>query len=369
MDLALNDDQIELQETARRYASARFADSPRPEDATWAEIAELGWLGLAVPEELGGVGATPFDTAVVFEELGRVAASPLLFDTGVLAPHVLLAVGTDWAIELAAALVDGTARAAVVISHLFGALPSDRVTAAIVTGSVNDRRLNGTAPAVADADLATHLVVLASTGDGSNGDADDGGVFCAAIDTAARGLSIEPRHGFVPDHFSIGLADVAVPDTAAVAPAGAVRSAILAATPLLCAYQVGSAQQAFEMSVDYSRERVQFGKPIGTFQRVQDHIIDLVNNLDSARWANNHALWANSSRDDAMAVHVAKAVTAQAHIDACTSAHEVHAGIGADLQYGLARHTFASRSLYTRLGDPSWHRRAIAAQLRERVGA
>jgi alkylation response protein AidB-like acyl-CoA dehydrogenase len=221
------------------------------------------------------------------------------------------------------------------------------------------RGISGTAAAYADADLATHVVVLAPRGDE---------VLCVALPTDADGVSIEPRHGFVPDHFSVALGEVALPDTASVVRVGDLRAAILAATPLLCAYQVGSAQRVFELSVDYSRERVQFGKPIGTFQRVQDHIIDLVNDLDSARWATNHALWAHSTRADEMAVHVAKAVTAQAHLDACTSAHEVHAGIGADLQYGLARHTFASRSLYTRLGDPAWHRRAVAARLRAQVG-
>jgi hypothetical protein len=63
------------------------------------------------------------------------------------------------------------------------------------------------------------------------------------------------------------------------------------------------------------------------------------------------------------AIHVAKAATAEGHYQACTSSHEVHAGIGADLQYGLAVHTFASRTLYSYLGDPAWHRRQLATVL------
>jgi len=122
------------------------------------------------------------------------------------------------------------------------------------------------------------------------------------------------------------------------------------------------------MSVAYSGERMQFGKAIGTFQRVQDHIIDLINATESARWATHYAVWRtdaadSSAHDIATAVHVAKSVTATSHVDACTSAHEVHAGIGVDLQYPLPRHTHASRSLYSYLGDPRWHRRRLTVEL------
>jgi alkylation response protein AidB-like acyl-CoA dehydrogenase len=72
---------------------------------------------------------------------------------------------------------------------------------------------------------------------------------------------------------------------------------------------------------------------------------------------------ASTAHEVAAAVHVAKSTTATAHVDACTAAHEVHAGIGVDLQYHLARHTHASRSLYSYLGDPRWHRRRLTVEL------
>jgi alkylation response protein AidB-like acyl-CoA dehydrogenase len=148
----------------------------------------------------------------------------------------------------------------------------------------------------------------------------------------------------------------------------AVADAVLRSVPVNCAYQVGSCMSVYEMTVEYSRQRVQFGKPIGTFQRVQDHVIDLANNMDSARWTTYFALnkldHENEGALPRAEIHTAKAVTAEGHYLACTSAHEVHAGIGSDLQYGLAVHTFASRSLYPYLGDPAWHRRGLAAALR-----
>ena len=142
------------------------------------------------------------------------------------------------------------------------------------------------------------------------------------------------------------------------------EQAVAAAIPLLCAYQVGGSQQVYEMSVDYSRTRIQFGTPIGRFQRVQDHIINLVNELDSARWTTYEALWKlDSEREAADSIHLAKTVSSAAYYNACNHAHEVHAGVGSTTEYGLTLHTTASRTLYQFLGDPKFHRRRLADAL------
>jgi alkylation response protein AidB-like acyl-CoA dehydrogenase len=353
VDLALTEDQTDLRRAARRFATDGAGDGAPLDARAWHAIAELGWPAMAVPESHGGSGASVMDTAVVFEELGRVAASTLVFDTAVLAPAILHALDAPWAHDALGAVAAGEYRVAVVVADDIG-LPSDRATR--MSFAAGAGRASGTAAFVRDAPSVTHYLALAAGGDG---------VACALVEATASGIRTTELVGLVPHHFQVELSDVAVTGAVAVAVEDLSR-AMLATVPVLCAYQVGSCQTAFELSVDYSRERVQFGKPIGTFQRVQDHIIELINGTDSARWVTNHAVWSTESHDDfTMAVHVAKAVTAEAHVAACTSAHEVHAGIGADLQYGLARHTFASRSLYSRLGDPAWHRRRIAERLRE----
>ena len=127
---------------------------------------------------------------------------------------------------------------------------------------------------------------------------------------------------------------------------------------------VGGCQAVFEMSVTHSQLRVQFGVPIGKFQRVQDHIIRLVNHLDAARWTTNEALWKlDTDRPAAAAVHMAKAVSSEAYLEACNAAHEVHAGQGSLIEYGLAAHTQMSRTLFAFLGDPRWHKRRMADAL------
>ncbi len=118
------------------------------------------------------------------------------------------------------------------------------------------------------------------------------------------------------------------------------------------------------MSVEYSRTRIQFGQPIGRFQRVQDHIINLVNQLDSARWTTNEALWKlDTGRPAAASVHLAKVVTSTAYHMACLHAHEVHAGTGATMEYGLVLHTRMSRTLLDYLGGPDFHRQRLADAL------
>ena len=336
MELTLDSDQRELQQSARRFVT----DHPEGE---WSRLAELGWLGLAIPERHGGAGASRSDMAVIFEELGRAAVPGPIFASAVLAVDVISALVPAWCDEMLPLIASGGARVAVIADGLL------RPGSGPVLG--DDGRWSGTVDVLAADDRCTHYLILT-----------DG--HCALVDAAP--VSIDRFHGFVPE--AITATFTSAPARTQSIDASAARAAILRATPILCAYQVGSCQAVFEMSVAYSGERMQFGKPIGTFQRVQDHIIDLVNVTESARWATNHAVWRTdaadaSAHDIATAVHVSKPVTATSHIDACTSAHEVHAGIGVDLQYTLARHTHASRSLYSYLGDPRWHRRRLTVEL------
>jgi alkylation response protein AidB-like acyl-CoA dehydrogenase len=141
----------------------------------------------------------------------------------------------------------------------------------------------------------------------------------------------------------------------------ALETAALQAIPILCAYQVGSCQAVFDMAVAYSRTRVQFGQPIGRFQRVQDHIIGMVNQLDGARWTTYEALWKlDTGRPAAASVHLAKAVTSEAYLKVCDGAHEVHAGVGVIREYGLTLHTTLAHPLSSARRCPL-HRRIADA--------
>jgi len=123
----------------------------------------------------------------------------------------------------------------------------------------------------------------------------------------------------------------------------------------------GAARRAFEMAVEYAKERRQFGQPIGRFQHVQNHIIQLVNHLDAARWTTYEALWRRDAGKPGadVAAHLAKAVASDGYVQAVNYSHEVHAGIGVMNEYGLTLYTRLSRSLYHWLGSPRYHRRKL----------
>jgi alkylation response protein AidB-like acyl-CoA dehydrogenase len=126
------------------------------------------------------------------------------------------------------------------------------------------------------------------------------------------------------------------------------------------AYSVGGCMRVLEMSRAYCDQRVQFGQPIGRFQRVQDHVIRILNLTDQARWGLYEALWRTDEGLPAIAsTHLAKAAASEGYWESANAAHEVHAGIGSDPLFGLAAYTRMARTLLYFLGSPRWHKRQM----------
>jgi alkylation response protein AidB-like acyl-CoA dehydrogenase len=225
-------------------------------------------------------------------------------------------------------------------------------------------RLDGTKLFVSDATSATQIVVAVRTGDAP------GDVSLLLVDADAPGVRVRRLPGFLSWQCDVTFDGVEVEASALLGGRehqgwAALERALLRAWPVLCSYMVGGCQAVFDMSVAHSQVRVQFGVPIGKFQRVQDHVIRLVNHLDAARWTTAEALWKlDTGRPDAAAaVHMAKAVSSEGYLEACNAAHEVHAGQGSLIEYGLAAHTQMSRTLFAYLGDPRWHKRRMTDAL------
>jgi len=372
MDLSLNDHQRMLEQSVRGFMERR---SPRSkivalqrselgyEPETWKTIAELGWLGLLIPEPYGGGGGSLTDAAVLFEEFGRGPLPGPFFSSGVLSALVLLEAGSEQQRRrYLPAIASGENIFSVAITEPARSWGPQGI--ALTAERQGERyRLNGVKLFVSDAVAASHLIVAVRTGPALNATS------LLLVDKNLKGVSARLLPGFISWQAEVAFDNVEIPADGLLATReregwAALTRAMERALPILCAYQVGSSQAIFEMSVEYSQTRVQFGVPIGRFQRVQDHIIRLVNNLDAARWTTWEAVWKlDSGRPAAASVHLAKAVTAEAHIEACNAAHEVHAGIGSSLEYGLVPHTQLSRTLFNYLGDPKWHKRQMAAAL------
>jgi alkylation response protein AidB-like acyl-CoA dehydrogenase len=357
VDLALTESQLELQSVARRFLRSHTED---PTPAVWREMGDLGWLGLTIPADRGGVGASAVDAGALYTELGRGPFRGPLFETAVLAPAILLAADPNAQIfgPAVAAIAEGQSIVASLVSASSAPPTSiEDVELELVDGD----RVRGRVGAVRHAGQATHYLVMARSGRA------DTGIACALVDASDHSVTARELPGFAPGQYQVEFQDTPVTGPALFLDEtrlADVCDAVVRALPVLCAFQVGSCQAVLDMTIAYSGDRVAFGQPIGSFQRVQDHVIEIVNALDSARWTTYHALWLCDTGEGAVAAsHVAKAVTSQAHTRACTHSHEVHAGIGTDLQYGLAVHTHLARTLYSYYGDPYWHRQRLAREL------
>jgi alkylation response protein AidB-like acyl-CoA dehydrogenase len=327
------------------------------------KVSQLGWLGVVIPEAYGGEGHSLTDAAVLFEELGRGPVPGPFFASGVLGALTVMHGGAEAQKQaLLPRVARGEAVLTVAVTEADYGWRPDRVHmhANLERGQYV---LNGVKVFVHDARAATHFVCAVRTSPGVNGAGR--GISLLVVEAAAPGVSVRTLPGWMGQVDEIRFENVRVPADAVLGGEGrgweALEAAAMQAIPVLCAYQVGSCQAVFEMAVAYSRTRIQFGQPIGRFQRVQDHIIGMVNHLDAARWTTYEALWKlDSGRSAASGVHLAKAVTSEAHLKVCDGAHEVHAGVGVIQEYGLTLHTQRSRTLYHLLGDARSHRRRIA---------
>jgi alkylation response protein AidB-like acyl-CoA dehydrogenase len=328
------------------------------------KVSELGWLGVVIPEAYGGEGRSLTDAAVLFEELGRGPVPGPFFASGVLGALTVLHGATEAQKQaILPRVASGEHVLSVAVTESDYGWRPDRVHmhANLERGHY---LLNGTKLFVHDAKAATHLLCAVRTAPPSDGASR--GITLLLVPTSAPGMSVRTLPGWMGQVDEIRFDNVQVPTDAVLGGVEGrgweiLEAAALQAIPILCAYQVGSCQAVFEMAVAYSRTRIQFGQPIGRFQRVQDHIIGMVNHLDAARWTTYEALWKlDSGRPSASSVHLAKAVTSEAHLKVCDGAHEVHAGVGVIREYGLTLHTQRSRTLYHLLGDARYHRRRIA---------
>lgn len=375
MDLGLTEAQAILKTTVADFVQREYPKETcidlemSPTGMTpelFRKVVELGWLGVIIPEEYGGEGRPLTDAAVLFEELGRGPVPGPYFSSGILGALIVLHGGTE--AQKRAILPQVASGAQVLALAVTEPHYGWRPETVQMQASPQDGHyvLQGVKLFVHDAQAATHLLCAVRTG-ASNGTS--AGIMVLVVAADAPGVTIRTLPGWMGQVDEVRFHNVRVPaDVVLGGSAGqgweALEAAVLQAIPVLCAYQVGSCQAVFDMAVEYSRTRVQFGQPIGRFQRVQDHIIGMVNHLDAARWTTYEALWKlDAGRPAAASVHLAKAVTSEAYLKVCDGAHEVHAGVGVIREYGLTVHTQRSRTLYHFLGDARLHRRRLADAL------
>jgi alkylation response protein AidB-like acyl-CoA dehydrogenase len=328
------------------------------------KAAELGWLGMMLPEQFGGAEVSATDCAVVFEELGRGPVPGPLFSSGILAAQMILEACTD---EQRKALLPPLCKGESVI------IPAITDKAAYWGSEAVESRLsklaggylmNGVKPFVFDAQAATSFLCAART--------EEGKVVFLVVDAKSPGITITPHIGFLVSVAEVRFDKVAVSPENLLGSSGAnwstLETALDKSLPILCAYQVGASQEVFDFTCEYTRTRVVFGQPIGRFQRVQDHCVEISIHLDAARWATYETLWRiDSGMPARAAVHEAKAVASDGYFQATNYAHMVWAGPGTDYGHPMMAHSVLAHTLYQYLGTPGHHKRLMMDALYPRA--
>lgn len=373
MDLGLTEDQEMLKKVAADFVKAEV---PAHQMTQWyknkqtfqpqliKKAAELGWLGMMLPEEYGGAGVTTMDCAVVFEELGRGPVPGPFFTSGVLSAQIVFEAGTQ---QQRTALLPRLCNGEMIVVPALTDKAAGWGPEAVETRlskTPNGYIMNGAKRFVFDAEAATDYLCAART--------EEGKVVFLLVDAKSPGITVTPHIGFLVSVAEVRFDNVVVSSNNLLGSSGAswatLEAALDKSLPILSAYQVGATQEVFDITCEYTRTRVVFGQPIGRFQRVQDHCVDISINLDTARWATYEAIWRIDSGMEARAgVHEAKATASDGYYHGTNYAHMVWAGPGTDYGHPMMAHSVLAHTLYQYLGTPGQHKRLMMDALYPRA--
>jgi alkylation response protein AidB-like acyl-CoA dehydrogenase len=377
MDFALSSEQELLKNEARQFLDTECPkkvikqieeSEPGYSPEIWKKMAGLGWLGLVLPEEYGGVNGSLLDLAVLFEELGKTALPTPMFSTIVLGALPLLDAGSDQQKkELLPRVVGGELMLTLALSE-----PEvDYNPAFIKTKAKYDEGsfvISGTKLFVPYAGVADYMLVVARTArTTSNGKGitvflvpiRSKGIRITALNTSAgdRQFEVVFNRVIVSSKDILGKADEGWP---------LVGRALLRATAIQCAQTVGVMQQALSMTANYTSTRIQFGRPIGSFQAVQHRLANMLTDVEGARWLSYQAVYRlDRGLPAAREVAIAKAWTSDACQRVAYGAQHLHGGIGMDLDYDLHFYFRWAKVMELSLGAAPCHLAAIEPTVRE----
>ncbi|HEY1445564.1 MAG TPA: acyl-CoA dehydrogenase family protein [Acidimicrobiales bacterium] len=369
MNFAFSDEQEELRAAVRRFLAEkspetevrRLMDTTEGYDpAVWSQMADqLGLQSLTIPEEFGGSGFTYVELLVVLEEMGAALLCAPFFSSVALAANALLTSGDDEAKK----------------SYLPGIASGETIATLAITedngkwdfGGIELKAekkgdgwvLDGHKMFVLDGHVANLIIVAART---------KAGVSLFAVQGDAAGLTRTPLPTMDQTRKQARLEFSGTPATLigtdGGAEAGLTKTLDLAAVAL-AAEQVGGAQHVLDASVDYAKTRIQFGRPIGSFQAIKHKCADMLLEVESAKSAAYYAAWAAAEDSDELPVvaSLAKSYCSEAYFHAAAENIQIHGGIGFTWEHPAHLYFKRAKSSELFLGDPSYHRELLAQRI------
>lgn len=326
----------------------------------WRRMAELGWMGLAVPEEFGGSGGSFFDVCLLVEELGR-ALAPVPFVAVTLCEYALLEGGSEAQRErFLPRLTSGELKMTVAVDeNELMVDPWSLQTRAVRDG--NHYVLDGTKNFVPYATVADAFLVAARTGA-----AGDDSLSLLIVERQAPGVEVSPLSAIASDGLGqVSFSRIRLARDHLLEPEGngwsRLKNLYQRGAILKCAEMVGGAQWVLDRTVEYAKERVQFDRPIGSFQAIQHRCANMAMSADGARFVTYQAAWLQSENLACeREVAIAKAWASEAYTRICLDSHQAHGAIGFTKDYDLQLYTRRAKAAEVTFGDARHHYEALA---------
>ena len=369
MNFAFTEEQDELRSTIRAFMEAKSSEEAVREQMetdngfdsdVWTQMAEqMGLQGLHIPEEYGGSGFGYVELGIVLEEMGRALLCAPFFSSVVLAANTLMQSGDDAA---KSAHLPGIAAGSTIATVAFTE-PNDKWDEAGITmeasGSGSDVTLNGTKSFVLDGHLADLIIVAARSSAGVS-------LYTVAGDAAGLTRTALSTMDQTRRQAKLEFSNTPATLLGAEGKGWDILSTVLDLAAIgLAAEQVGGAQFVLEMAVQYAKDRVQFGRPIGSFQAIKHKCADMLLEVESAKSAAYYGLWCASEMNEELpsVASLAKAYCSEAYFHATAENIQIHGGIGFTWEHPAHLYFKRAKSSELLFGDPTYHRELLAQRI------
>lgn len=373
MDFSLTEEQSMLKFAARDFLTKQSPHSlvrEMEEEGVyardlWEQLSNLGWLSVGLPEEAGGSGGSVFEQMLLAEEMGRALAPIPYVASSVIAAGTLAAIGSkavnrDWLPPIAS----GKRVATLVLAEEESFWDPDSV--ALPAKAAGDGfTLNGKKLFVLDGAFADDFVVVARQSEGRDG------LVIGILDRNTPGLTVDKMLTIAGDgQAALDFKDVSLPKDRVLAMGKVARDAVVSAIErgqlALCGVMLGAADVAMQMSVEYAKDRVQFGRPIGGFQAIQHKLATMMKELESARALTYSIGWRyGEGNGDGTQVAMAKAWMNETSAHTHWEAHQIHAGVAYMMEFDLQLFSRRGKSWESVFGDTDSLRRAVGDRIAE----
>jgi len=377
MNFAFTEEQEELKKGARQFlenysASEHVRAMMETDDGydpqVWSRISsELGWPSLHIPEEYGGSGFSYVELIAVMEEMGRALLCAPFFSSVCLAANALLVGGTEeQKQEHLSGIAAGETIATVAFTEPNGKWDASGIqTTATVDG--DSVVLEGTKSFVIDGHTA-NLLIVAARQPGTSGE-DGVDLYAVPADTAGVERRLLNTMDMTRKQAEVKLEGARIPASNRLGDAGSgwatLSKTLDLAAVALAAEQVGGAQRCLDMSVEYAKVRVQFGRPIGSFQAIKHKCADMLLEVESSRSAAYYAGWAAAEDNEELltVAPLAKAYCSDAYFHCAAENIQIHGGIGFTWEHDAHLYFKRAKSSEILFGDATYHRELLAQRI------